>query len=208
MSNYTLKIAFDDNGLDALTQAGQKVTIVKQSPNGGKPIAWISFQPQQSNSVDWTEQYAVYTSTTNIQSGAIITTNSQTNAIGGSSYTIGDAGHFLPGVPGVTDINSYEITNSDPNLAVNGVKMVTAGLIQTASVNGSPISAPLCATAILYNQTGVFTPRETIMVFTSSYADNGIIIDSVAGSSLKVEYTTNQTASIKYNDQTNTFVFA
>jgi hypothetical protein len=208
MSNYQLNIAFDNAGLAAITQAGQSVTIVKQTSAGGKPVAWISFTPQQQNMITWTEQYAVYSSTTNLQSGAQIITSSTANAVGGSSYTINSAGYFNAGVSGATDANSYEIINQDPLLMVNGVEMVTAGLVQAAAVNGSSISAPMCATPILYNQSGMFTPIETIQVFTSYYSNNGMIISSVAGNALTVQYITNTTASIKYNDQTNTFIFA
>jgi hypothetical protein len=208
MSNYQLNIAFDNAGLAAITQAGQSVTIVKQTSAGGKPVAWISFQPQEQNIITWTEQYAVYSSTTNLQSGAQIVTSSTANAVGGSSYTINSSGYFNPGVSGATDANSYEIINQDPLLMVNGVEMVTAGLVQAAAVNSSSITAPMCATPILYNQSGMFTPIETIQVFTSYYSNNGMVISSVAGNALTVQYTTNTTASIKYNDQTNTFIFA
>ena len=208
MSNYQLNISFDNQGLQAITQAGQSVTIVKQTSTAGKPVAWISFQPQQANTITWTEQYAVYSSTTNIQSGAQIITSSTANAVGGSSYTVNSSGFFDPGVQGATSTNSYEIINQDPLLMVNGIEMVTAGLVQAAAVNGSSLAAPMCAVPILYNQSGAFTPIETIQVFTSFYANNGMVISSVAGNALTIQYTTNTTASIKYNDQTNTFILA
>ena len=86
--------------------------------------------------------------------------------------------------------------------------MVTGGLVQGASVNGSTVSAPMCAVGILYNQTALFTPIETVLVYTSSYSDNGIVISSVAGNALTVQYTTNTTASIAYNDQNNQFIMS
>jgi hypothetical protein len=208
MSTYQLNIAFDNAGLAAITQADQKVTIVKQTSTGGKPVAWISFQPQQQNIITWTEQYAVYCSTTNLQAGAQIVTSSTSNANGGCSYTINSSGFFNPGASGATDTNSYEIINQDPLLMVNGVEMVTAGLVQAAAVNGSSITAPMCATTILYNQSGFFTPIETIQVFTSNYSNNGMVISSVSGNALTVQYTNNTTASIEYDDKNNEFILA
>jgi hypothetical protein len=207
MATYTLNIAFDTAGLNAINAAGQKVTIVKQT-TVGKPIAWISFVPQMSNTITWTEQYAVYSSTTNLQSGATIQTSSSATAVGGSQYILNTSGFFDPGIQGVTDPNTYEISNRDPALMVNGVEMVTAGLLQGATVNNVQVTAPMCAVGILYNQDGLFTPIETIQVFTSSYANNGMVISSVAGSALTVTYTTNTSASIKYNDQDNVFINA
>lgn len=207
MPTYELDIAFDKAGLNALSASGQKVTIVKQS-SGGKPTAWISFSPQLANTITWTEQYSVYSSTTNAQAGAQIITSSEATAIGGSSYTLNTSGYFDNGVSGVVGPTQYQIINADPDLMIGQTPMVTGGLVQGASVNGTTVSAPMCAVGILYNQTAMFTPIETILVYTSSYSDNGIVISSVAGNALTVQYTTNDTASITYNDQNNQFIMA
>ena len=207
MPTYELDIGFDKAGLDALSASGQSVTIVKQS-TGGKPTAWISFTPQLSNTVTWTETYSVYSSTTNVQSGAVIQTSSTANAIAGSSYTINTSGYFDPGVSGAAGPTQYQIINGDPDLMIGTTAMVTAGLLQGATVNGGAIAAPMCAASVLYNQTALFTPIETIMVYTSSYSDNGIVISQVAGNALTVEYSTNTTAGIAYNDQNNQFIMA
>ena len=207
MSNYTLNISFDNKGLLSMTQTGQVVTIVKQT-GVGKPVAWISFTPQQKNTITWTEQYSVYASTTNLQAGATIVTSSTANAIGGSNYIVNKSGFFNPGISGATDPNTYEITNQDPALMVNGIEMITACLIQGATVNGTDVSAPMCAVGILYNQSGLFTPIETIQVFTSFYANNGMVISSVAGSALQVTYTTNTSAAITYNTDQNKFILS
>lgn len=91
-------------------------------------------------------------------------------------------------------------------MMINSVPMVTAGLVQAAIVNGMDVSSPTCAVEILYNQAADFIPVETVMVYTSSYSDNGIVISSVAGNALTVTYTTSNTASIRYDDQTNQFI--
>lgn len=207
MSNYELDITFDQAGLIALTAAGQSVTIVKQTA-GSKPVAWITFTPQMANAITWTEQYSVYSSTTNTQSGAVIVTSSSTSAIGGSSYNLNASGFFDPGVSGAVGTTQYQIENSDPTLMIGTTAMVTGGLVQGANVNGSVVSAPMCAVGILFNQTALFTPIETINVFTSSYSNNGMVISQVAGNALTVTYTTNAKASIKYNDQNNQFILS
>lgn len=207
MPNYELDLTFDQAGLDALAASGQRVTIVKQS-TGGKQTAWITFTPQLANAVTWTEQYSVYSSTTNAQSGAKIVTSSEATAIGGSSYNLNTSGYFDPGVSGAVGPTQYQIFNGDPNLMIATTAMVTAGLVQGASVNGTTVSSPMCAAGVLYNQTALFTPIETIMVYTSSYSDNGIVISQVAGNALTVQYTTNNKASIAYNDQNNQFIMA
>ena len=161
-----------------------------------------------ANAVTWTEQYSVYSSTTNAQSGAQIVTSSEATAIGGSSYTLNTSGYFDPGVSGAVGPTQYKIINGDPNLVIGTTPMVTAGLVQGASVNGTTVSSPMCAAGVLYNQTALFTPIETIIVYTSSYSNNGIVISQVAGNALTVQYTTNNKASIAYNDQNNQFILA
>ena len=131
MPSYELDITFDNAGLTALAAAGQKVTIVKQS-SGGKPTAWITFTPQAQNTVTWTEQYSVYSSTINAQSGAVIVTSSQTSAIAGSSYSLNTSGFFDPGIPGVVGPTQYQVVNNDPNLVIGTTAMVTSGLLQGA----------------------------------------------------------------------------
>jgi len=205
MPTYQLNIKFDVAGLEAMAAAGQSVTMVKQS-SGGKSMAWISFAPQMDNVITWTDQYSVYSSTINAQSGAVIVTTSIANAIGGSSYTLNRAGYFDPGIPNSVGTAQFQIVNNDPNLTIGGIPMVTAGLVQAATINGNSVSAPICAASVLFNQTALFTPFEMITVYTSSYSNNGIIISQVAGNALTVQYTTNQTASITYNDQQNQFI--
>lgn len=207
MPNYTLNIAFDQAGLQALNQTGQKVTIAKQSA-GGLQTAWLTFTPQLNNIVTWNTQYSVYASTTNAQAGAQIVTSSQANAIAGSKYNLNTAGYFDPGVSGAVGPTQYEIDNGDPNLKINGVTMITGGLVQGAVVNGSSVLSPICAVGILFNQQAIFTPIETVQVYTSSYSNNGIVITQVSGNALNVAYTTNSTASISYNDQNNQFIMS
>lgn len=207
MSNYTLNISFDQAGLQALSQSGQSVTIAKQSA-GGSQTAWITFTPQLSNTVTWTEQYSVYSSTTNVQAGAQILTSSAATAIGGSSYNLNTSGYFDAGITGAVSSTQYEIVNSDPSLKINNIAMVTGGLLQGATVNGSSVLSPINAVGILFNQTAIFTPIETIQVYTSSFSNNGIVISQVSGNALTVQYTTNSSASITYNDQNNQFILA
>ena len=207
MSSYELNIEIDQKGLDAINAAGQVVTIVKQS-SGGQYTAWLNFKPQQSNLVSWTSDFSVYSSTTNAQAGAVIQTSSVASAVGGSSYTLNTSGYFDPGVPGKVGPTQYQIVNADNNLEIGGVAMVTGGLLPGAQVNGGAVTSPINAVGILFNHTATFTPIETIMVFTSSYSNNGIVISQVSGSALTVEYTTNPSASITYNDQTNQFIIA
>ena len=204
MTSYELTINFDSAGLTALSAAGQLVTIVK-SVSTGTPVAWIAFEPEELNTITWTEEYSVYASTSNIVNGAQIMTSSTSPAVGGQTYSF-VAGQFGVGEPGLPT-TEYGVTNSDSAFLINGVQMITSGLYQGAVVNGETTASPLNATPILFNENATFTPVEKIQVFASSYQNNGLVISSVSGTALLVDLTTNPSQTIKYNDGTNQFSF-
>ncbi len=205
MPTYTLNLAVDDAGLAAINASGQKVTIVK-SVGSGEDVAWLLFEPLESNTITWEETYSVYASATNIEAGATIATQSTKVASGGNSYTF-ENGSFSNGVPGPGP-TEYVVENQDSAITISGVEMITSGLYQGAVVNGNNTAAPLNAASVLFNETGTFTPIETIQVYLSSYNNNGLVISSVASNALTVTYTDNTVASIKFNDTTNTFEMA
>jgi uncharacterized Zn-binding protein involved in type VI secretion len=186
MPTYQLNIQLDSQGLKTLNEAGQLVTIVK-SAGAGKPVAWVSFDPMLSNTVTWTEKYSVYASTTAIEAGAQIVTQSTEAAAAGNTYTLA-GGQFDNGKPGLP-ATQYGVANADPNFMVDGVQLVTSGLYQGVIVNGTSLPSPLNAVGIPYNESGVFTPIEKVQVFTSSYQNNGIVISSVSSQALLVDPT-------------------
>jgi hypothetical protein len=202
MPTYELEIQFDDAGLKAINAAEQLVTLVK-SAGAGRPVAWVSFHPMEANKIIWEETYSVYASTTQIQDGAQITTQSTRAAVGGNTYTLSE-GTFDNGAPGLPAA-SYGVNNHDPNFMIDGVEMFTSGLYQGAQVNGQPTASPLNAVAIPYLESGTFTPIEKVQVFASSYQDNGIVISAVSSLALMVDLTKQTSQVIHYNDATNQF---
>jgi hypothetical protein len=202
VSTYELTIQFDSQGLKTINAADQLVTMVKSVGNG-RPVAWVAFHPMQTNVVTWTEAYSVYSSTSQIQDGAKIFTQSTQPAVGGNTYTLA-AGQFDNGKPGLPAAN-YGVSNQDPNFQIDGVQMITSGLYQGAVVNGQSTASPLNAVAVPYLETGQFTPIEKVQVFASSYQNNGLVISAVSSLALTVDFTGQLTQTIHYNDATNQF---
>lgn len=203
MPTYTLNIQIDDAGLQAITQSGQKVTIVKSVPRGGESVAWILFPPLEMNMITWTEEYSVYASTTNIQAGATIETQSLKCAAGGNMYPFENS-QFKNGIRDL-EPTQYGVQNLDPDIRTGPVAMITSGLYQGAMVNGEESVSPLNAIGVLYNENAIFTPIETIQVYLSLYQHNGQIISEVSSNALTVQFTNQTTQTIHFNDRTNTF---
>jgi hypothetical protein len=198
---YQLTIQFDSYGLKTINEADQLVTIVK-SVSGGVPVAWVSFQPMESNVVVWTETYSVYASTTEIQDGAQIITQLTQPAAAGNTYTL-SGGQFDNGEPNLPPLE-YGVVNNDPNFEVEEVQMITTGLYQEAIVNGEPTASPLNAVNIPYRESGTFIPIETVQVFTSSY-QNGMV-SAVSSQALQVDLTQQPIQTIHYSAATNEFL--
>ncbi len=200
---YQISIAIDDAGLQKIYAAGQSVTLVKSvvaNPlsSGNLPVAWLAFQPLESNQITWVENYYMYATTTVLQSGATIQMTSQTQAPvqEGWMYTF-EQGQFS-GSSGTGD--TFNVDNQMSNGFFN------FGLAQQATVNNVSTLAPLNAQPVLYNESASFTPIETISIFLSSYSNNGVVISQVASNALVVQLTSQSpTASVGFNDATNTF---
>ena len=201
MTTYGLNINIDSTGLTNIYNANQYVTLVKSvgsSTTPGSTVAWVTFQPYQSNVVTWVENYLIYGTIMSLQSGAqIVMTSSTPNPVqAGWTYTF-QQGQFTGASGGAA--GAFNVDNQQSN----GINF---GLAQTANVNGSSVLAPLNAVPVNMNQTASFTPIETVSIFLSSYENNGVVISSVAGNALAVQLSSaSPTATIGFNDTNNTF---
>jgi hypothetical protein len=200
---YQLSIGIDDAGLKAIYSANQSLTIVKSVvsnplPGGNLPIAWVAFQPLEVNVVTWIENYNIYATTTQLQAGATIAQTSVTGAPVQTGWTYTFATGQFTGAQG-GGASTYNMTNQQ-----NG--MFSFGLSQQAMVNNVPVNAPLNAIPVLNNESASFTPEETISIFLSNSANNGVVLSQVASNALTVTLSSqNPKASIGFNDSSNTF---
>jgi len=200
--NYTININIDDQGLTQIYQANQFVTLVKSvsaSAAAENTVIWLSFQPIETNTISWVENYFIYATTTEMQSGAVIRMTSQTQepVQVGWTYTFKEG--MFNGASGGTQ-GAYTANNQ---MSSNNYNM---GLAQEASINNVTVLAPLNAVPILSNEMVSFTPQENISIFLSSFQNNGTVISQVVGSVLPVTLTSAQpTANVGFKDDTNSF---
>ncbi|HET6840721.1 MAG TPA: hypothetical protein VFK06_03420 [Candidatus Angelobacter sp.] len=202
---FELDINIDNEGLAAIYAAGQSVTLVKSRSNqplasGNLPVSWLSFSPLQQNAVSWIENYYLYATTTQCQSGACIDMLSQTAgpAQAGVNYTFAN-GQFT-GVPGADLV--FNLLNGTPAPP----SFFNFGLAQAGTVNGKTTLSPLNIQPVLFNCEASFTPLETVSIFLSSTANNGVVLSQVASNALTVTLSSQQPkAIIGFNDANNTF---
>ncbi|NLR74227.1 hypothetical protein [Leeia aquatica] len=64
MPSYTLNIDFSAADLGTLLSAGEHVVITKiVNGSAGASVAWLTFSPQAQNTVNWSEDYTLYATT-------------------------------------------------------------------------------------------------------------------------------------------------
>lgn len=206
MPTYTLNIDFEKGDLDTIYKAGEKVTMIKQTANG-TPVAWVSFFPFENNTVTWEEEYALYSSTTEIQSGAVIQKMSDEAASEQMMYGFQN-GNF--GVPESSDKLSkgmYGATNKTPITQAVGL---TFGLAQSVQVNGTAQpDKPINADWVPSQHIATFTPYEKIQLFLDSEINDGMVVTEVYSSTLVLTFGGEiSVLTAKYNATTGSFAKA
>ena len=179
MPTYELDLIIQPADLANIQTAQESIVIAKPVNNAsGTPnVAWLCFAPIQTAKVSWQEQYAIYASTTQIQSGATIAQASATNFPASDGICYGYSGNFTPNVTGPMPVSpgSYSVFNQMANPSI-----MTFGLTQSALVNGSSINlTPINAQAVLTQQQAVFTPYTTVWVWLQATVASGSVITNV-----------------------------
>lgn len=195
MPSYQLQINIDPSHVEQIVKAGQQVVMMKQVTGNGTPLAWLAFSPYQSNTVNWQDQYAVFASQSQIQSGATISQLASRNATQRTAYGFDNNIFNVAPARSVLTSGMYETINQSDHT-------LTFGLAQAATLNGTDVgSNALFAGSLLPGQWLDMTPYETVSVFLYNNTKSAMCLGTVMGPSLAVTFggaTTSQTISFDY----------
>lgn len=206
MTDYTLTIDIDPGGVAILNETQENVVILKENPGPtGSYTAWVTNLPATTITVTWQDDYEVYSSTTNVQNGAVVVADNPQEAEGGYLYTFSGS-TFDGGTSGTLLPTQYGVNNQDQQYKINGISQITTGLLQSATVNGTSLGNPLNAVLLPYNQQAIFTPIEKIYVFPAAMMQNAAVITEITGNACVVDLTESSTQAIHYDDNKNQFV--
>lgn len=202
MPTYTLNIEFDAADLPTIYKAKEKVVLIKQTEPGNS-LAWITFDPFTNNTVDWTDNYALYASKVSVEEGATIRRLANTTASPRKRYTF-NQGAFLPpaDAPQLSQ-GQYEVFND-----YGEEPWLTFGLAQDVNVNGTAyVNSPINAAVVPYKHTAKFTPFEKIKVYLGVNMQQSLVITSVASEALTLDFGASSIEqSIKYVASSGRFV--
>jgi hypothetical protein len=201
MANYALNLIFSGKDLDIIDRCRQKVVIAKQSTNGSK-TAWITFDPFEYNSVEWTEQYALYASTSEVKKGATIRKMSDCTALQ-QVNSVFERGWFAEFQPQPLPNNTFKITHKNADSGV-----LTFGLAQNVIVNGSMFdNHPINAVPVAYGHSATMSPIERIDVYLAANLDTAMVLTEVDSPVISLAYSGDTTEfSIEYNSDTGMFL--
>ena len=174
MPSYQLNADISAADLQTIYAAGEQIVLLKLTQ--GTPVAWVSFNPLENNTVQWQESYAIYGSTSEVQAGTVISMMSQAQAAPQQNYNFLPDGVFSPptSVPTLGQ-DTYQITNqyiAEP--------MMTFGLAQGVQTNGTAFPYnPINAQSVPENQFVTFTPLTEVVIYLASQISAGMVITQV-----------------------------
>lgn len=186
MPDYRLVLNVEPSDLRNIKVANQRVALAKpvadRAGNVQLNVIWLSIDPFEATTIEWSEDYWIYASTSAVQAGAPITRISETDgpASDGGYYAFDNTTTFrdfqkTSSIAGGT----YSAKNLVPHAQY---PMLTFGLAQSALIGSQPVTAsPISATSVLSLQDIDMTPLTHVYVWLQSQARSNTIITSVAG---------------------------
>lgn len=187
---FTLNLNIAPQVLSIIKAAGQRITLAKPVGNGDPNVIWLSIDPFQATSVEWTEEYWIYASATEVSPREKISKLSEVTpgpAFDAGYYPFTSAAVFNPIVP-TTDIpkGTYAADNDMPFI---NYPALTFGLSQSALVNQQPNERkPISAQTVLATQRIEMTPFTNVHIWLQSEFASETIIESIVGNSVVAKF--------------------
>jgi len=204
MPSFTLDTAFTNDQLNILYATGNNVIIAKPTSGNDANVAWQVFRPLQANTLDWTEDYGIYVSTTGITNGALLTQLSSTPipSVENKLYTLNPSG-AISGPANGGSPNSYALLNQYSN-----IPYLTAGLYQDATVNGTKILGnALSAAPVILQGTAVMTPYTVVYIWLQSQTISNTVVTRVTTPMTKLVFGGGVSdISVAYDSASGTFI--
>lgn len=187
MPDYNVKFLIDNNDLQIIRASGQRLTLAKPLDAASPNVIWLSIDPFASTDVEWTEEYGIYASTTQVSQGARISKLSESAfpAQDGAYYSFTSAAVFNgPFTGNGVGRGSYGAQNDMPS---SSYPVLTFGLTQTALVNQQPAERkPLSATPVLATQFANMTPFTIVYAWLQAQFASETIITQITGKTTKI----------------------
>ncbi|MCZ4280306.1 hypothetical protein O4H49_05930 [Kiloniella laminariae] len=182
--DYTLTLNVAPTDLEVINGAQQKIALAKPVGNSKVDVIWLAFDPFESNTIQWSEEYWLYASTAAVgKSGEKITKLSEVQpgpAMNGSIYPFSNNATF--GTPVKSPDVATDTFAAVNNMSYEKYPALTFGLSQSAQVNQEiQDRKPLSASSVLATQSIQITPFTHVYIWLEGHFESSTIITDITG---------------------------
>lgn len=192
---FSLNISISAADLNQIMMTGNKVQIYSMTETGTN-VAWLTFSPMMQNTINWTEDYQIYVSTTQIQNGAVIMVMDAANAKPQQQYIWTGSNFMVQPAPSLGS-TQFMLTNNGTMPAPHA----TMGLSKQGVVNGRQTGyTPVNAIAVLTNSNSL-TGYTTQVYVALGTGQNGTVTTNLPHGGCYVNYNNGATSmNVQYSN--------
>lgn len=194
----TIEVA--DPGLRFLARSGTRFVLAKSAVGRPPTVAWLAWDPARLNTITWHETYGIYAADIPEHDGAPIRLRTSVYpARERSLYLYRDPAFGHPHPSERIPPGHVDVSNASPSAAA-------FGLVQTATVNGGVVRAPVNAVVLPPAFTADFTAVATVHVWAQTGAAGGTIVPDRRRTGWAITFdAARPQRRLRYDERTATF---
>jgi hypothetical protein len=194
----TIEVA--EPGLRFLVRSGTRLVVAKAAPGRPPTVAWLAWDPARVNTVTWHETYGIYAADIPEHDGAPVRLRTSVYpARERSLYLYRDPAFGEPHPSERIPPGHVDVSNASPSAAA-------FGLVQTATVNGGLVRAPVNAVVLPPAFTADFTAITTVHVWAQTGVAGGTIVPNAPRNARVIAFDPARPGRwFRYDERTATF---
>ena len=218
MTNFSLTIKIDNNGLQNISNTGMSVALLQ--PDNMSKYQIVAVQPPTANNifVNWTDSVSVYSSSQSLKADTVLKINSYTTALSGKKYSFDGSSIVDTGQTGfdgnVQLINSSSssvtaglATTFTVNEQVQPLAITTASSLLNGGQGTFQISNQFWLTLLGNTLVGMAVPTPAIPDPPPFFSNFALAVAITAQPPLALDFSnSNATQTVHYDDTQNVFV--
>lgn len=167
---YSLVVEIDVESLRIMDAAALRIVVAKQSTTGSANVAWVAWPARRTTTVAWAETYGLYAASAALaRDDRLRITATAFPAIDRAVYPFRNELFGLPVSDDGIPPRHFDVRNDSAFAA-------TFGLLQAATVDGTPVRGPVNAAVAPPGFTADFTPLTTLRIWAGAVGDGGTVV--------------------------------
>ncbi len=216
MTDYSLEIQIDQAGVQAIAGSGMSIAILLPQQNAAYQMVAVLTSATNTIYVEWTDDLSVYVSQYSLTAYSVPMINNSSPALSGQVFTYNSTAITQTGSTSLAD--TVQLSNASGGT-------ITSGLARVFTINGQTQDPAITSAASLLNGIlGSFEISGQILLTLLGGAQSGMALPSQAipgshamrkrsiplvtvSQPLLLDFTaSNNSQTVHFNDQSNTFI--